>query len=352
MKIAFIEPHLQLYGAIRRVMELSNRLVQRGEDVTLYHPGGGPCEWMHGVAKTRPTRELFDTEHDVVIFNDPPDYKLARKARARLKVFYVLCLYEREKLKKFNPKIFWIRKGRTLSLKRALQMPFLRLANATWMQTYLAQELGLESHLLLGGVNHDVFHPVEGVHDEVAQPTSGPAVPQGEDAPRASERPFRILCSGDARERKGMDTVRAAVERVTTHHPRVVLDTYHGKGIPQKEMAETYGRADLFVDAQWYAGWNNPVAEAMACGTPVVCTDIGAVADFAVHEETALLVPVGDAGALAGAIRRAIEDPMLRDRLKSNALDKISQFDWERSADTLRDILRTHLSQDRGGQAA
>ncbi|MEE9271601.1 MAG: glycosyltransferase family 4 protein [Candidatus Krumholzibacteria bacterium] len=352
MKIAFIEPHLQLYGAIRRIMELSNRLVRRGEDVTVYHPGGGPCEWMHGVAKTRPTRELFDTEHDVVIFNDPPDYKLARKARAKLKVFYVLCLYEREKLKKFNPKIFWIRKGRTLSLKRALQMPFLRLANATWMQTYLAQDLGLESHLLLGGVNRDVFHPLEAVKGEVAAAENRRKALENRRAAPETGRAFRILCSGDTRERKGLDTIRAALERVTTHHAHVVLDTYHDKGIPQKEMAETYGRADLFVDAQRYAGWNNPVAEAMACGTPVVCSDIGGVADFAVHEETALLVPVGDAEALAGAIRRAIGDPMLCDRLKSNALAKISQFDWERSADTLRDILRTHLSQNWGGQAA
>lgn len=320
MKIAFIEPHLGLYGAIRRVMELSNRLVRRGQDVTLYHPTGEPCQWMHSDAKTRPTRELFQDQHDVVIFNDPPDYKLARKARAKLKVFYVLCLYEREKLKRFNPKIFWIRKGRTLSLKRALQMPFLKLANATWMRDYLAAELGMESHLLLGGINREVFHPMP--------------VPQAGDA-------FRILCSGDPRERKGTDTIVAAVEQVAATHPEVVLDTYHGKDTPQSGMAETYSRADLFVDAQRYAGWNNPVAEAMACGTPVVCTDIGGVADFAVHEDTALLVPVGDPQALVAAITRAIEDPGMRDRLKSNALNKISQFDWDESADNLLQILDT-----------
>lgn len=331
MKIAFIEPHLELYGAIRRVVELTNRLVRKGEDVTIYHPGGGPCRWMEGEAPTRPTSALLDDEHDVVIFNDPPDYKLARRARARLKVFYVLCLYERERLKKFNPKIFWIRKGRTLSLKRALQLPFLRLANATWMRDYLARELGLESTLLLGGINRDVFHPVG--------------------AREGGDRAFRVLCSGDPRERKGTDTVREAVERVREWHPEVVLETYHGRGIPQAQMAATYGGADLFVDAQWYAGWNNPVAEAMACGVPVVCTAIGGVADFARDGETALLVPVGDAAALSEAMRRAISDPALRDRLKSNALKTIARFDWDHSADALRGILRTHLGPDLPGTA-
>lgn len=310
-------------------MELSNRLVRLGEDVTIYHPTGAPCAWMEGLAPTSPLRDLFARSHDVVVFNDPPDYKHVGRARARLKVFYILCLYEREKLKRFNPKIFWPRKGRMMSLKRALQMPFLRLANATWMQAYLDEELGMESELLIGGINRDMFHPV--------------AVEK-----RAGE--FRILCSGDPRERKGMDTVAAAFDRVKSKHPDAVLDTYHGKNIPQSGMAETYARADLFVDAQWYAGWNNPVAEAMACGVPVVCTDIGGVADFARDGETALLVPVGDAARLAKAIVRLIEHPALRERLRSNALERIGRFDWESSAQRFLDIVAEHLA--RVGSAA
>lgn len=69
------------------------------------------------------------------------------------------------------------------------------------------------------------------------------------------------------------------------------MDTYCGKGISQEKMAEKYSSADIFVEASWQAGWNNPVAEAMACKVPVVCTDIGGVKDFAFHEKTALLVP-------------------------------------------------------------
>lgn len=322
MKIAFVEPHLELYGGIRRIMELSNRLVRLGEDVAIYHPTGGPCEWMHGEAATRPTGELFEGRHDVVIFNDPPDYRLVRRAKADLKIFYILCLYEREKLKRFSPKIFWPIKGRMMSLRRALQMPFLKMANATWMQAYMREELGMESELLLGGINREMFYPV--------------------DLPR-NENEFRVLCSGDPRERKGMDTIERALEDVRRRFPNVVLDTYHGKGIPQEKMAEKYSGADVFVDAQWYAGWNNPVAEAMACNVPVVCTDIGGVADFAVHEETALLVPVDDAEALAGAVCRLIDDASLRARLKSNGLRRISKFDWDDSARALREIIRGHV---------
>ncbi|MDH3216897.1 MAG: glycosyltransferase family 4 protein [Candidatus Krumholzibacteria bacterium] len=322
MKISFVEPHLEIYGGIRRIIELSNQLVRCGEDVTIYHPTGEPCAWLESKAKTRPTSVLLDHKHDVIIFNDPPDYKRVRRAKADLKVFYILCLYEREKLKRFNPKILWPKKGRMMSLRRALQMPFLRVANATWMQKYLNEELRMESLLLIGGINREMFYPVE-------VPKNG--------------NEFRILCSGDPRERKGMDTIRHALDMVRASHPHVVLDTYHGKHLPQSEMAATYSSADLFVDAQWYAGWNNPVAEAMACRVPVVCTDIGGVADFAIHEETALLFPVDDVGGLARAIMRLIEDRALRERFKVNGYNKITQFTWDRSARRLLEILRARL---------
>jgi glycosyltransferase involved in cell wall biosynthesis len=318
MRIAFIEPHLELYGGIRRVMELSNRLARLGDDVTIFHPAGTPCAWMEGLAGTRRTSDLLDGEFDAVVFNDPPDYELALRSNARVKAFYILCLDDRERLRKFSPRIFWPRKGRIMALKRALSLPFLKLANATWMKLYLAEELGVESELLIGGVNREVFRPVA-----------------AERAPGV----FRVLCSGDPRARKGTDTIRAAFEMVRRDHPSALLDTYHGKGIPQERMAETYCSADLFVDAQWYAGWNNPVAEAMACGVPVVCTDIGGVADFAFHEETAVLAPVGNAGKLAAAMRRMIEDGDLRQRMRQNGLRAVAKFDWDASAARLRRLL-------------
>jgi glycosyltransferase involved in cell wall biosynthesis len=319
MKIAFIEPHLELFGGIRRVLEFAHRFVARGEDVTVFHPAGTPCAWMTCDASVRPTRELPACSFDAVVFNNPPDYRLARRARAPLKIFYVLELYDKDRLLEWNPKILWPRKGRMLSLKRALQLPFLKAANATWIQSWLRERLRIESELVLGGVNRDLFHPVP-------------------DARRARDE-FVVLCSGDPRVHKGTRTVFEAVERVRRDHPGVVLETYHGRGIPQSRMAECYARADLFVDAQWHAGWNNPVVEAMACGTPVVCSDIGGVADFAFHERTALLAPPRDAAAFAAAIGRMIASPVLRARLAANALREVERYDWDVAVERFLSLL-------------
>src|SRR5205809_1014252 len=124
MVISFIEPHLGVYGGIRRVLEFANRWVDRGATVQIFHPAREPCTWMECRAAVRPLEELHRGRHDVVIFNNPPDYRLARRVRARATVFYILELYDHDRLLRFDPKIFWPRKGRMLALKRALQLPF------------------------------------------------------------------------------------------------------------------------------------------------------------------------------------------------------------------------------------
>jgi hypothetical protein len=53
MKISFIEPHLKVYGGIRRIIELANRLTKRGHDVTIFHSDGSPCGWIKCVAKVK-----------------------------------------------------------------------------------------------------------------------------------------------------------------------------------------------------------------------------------------------------------------------------------------------------------
>jgi glycosyltransferase involved in cell wall biosynthesis len=326
VKIGFIEPHLKLFGGIRRIIELSNRLTERGHDVTIFHSDGSPCEWMECIAKIKPGCEVLDESHDVIIYNDPnpTDYQLAEKAKAKLKVFYVLALYDRSLLKGFNPRIYLPGRKGMLVLKRSLNSPYLKLVNSTWMYDWLRENMGIDSQILIGGVNTNMFQPVK------VKKTSGE---------------IQVLCSGDPRKRKGTSTVLEAVEIAKEKNPRITLDTYYGKDLPQSKMAEVYSSADIFVDGQWYAGWNNPVAEAMACKTPVVCTDIGGVKDFAFHEETALLVPPKDPKTMATSLLRLIGDEKLRDKLVDNAYRHIRQFSWDKSAMRLEKILDSELSR-------
>lgn len=76
----------------------------------------------------------------------------------------------------------------------------------------------------------------------------------------------------------------------------------------------------LAVPSRW-EGLPLVVLEAMLAGVPVIATPVGGVPDAVRHEQTGLLVPVNDAGALTAAIDRLAGDPDLRRRLAEAAAD-------------------------------
>jgi glycosyltransferase involved in cell wall biosynthesis len=83
----------------------------------------------------------------------------------------------------------------------------------------------------------------------------------------------------------------------------------------EAEMAAFYNRCDIFVFASRVEGFGLPPLEAMACGCAVITTDCGGVRDYVAADANAVLVPVADAGALALALERLIEDGAARARL-------------------------------------
>jgi glycosyltransferase involved in cell wall biosynthesis len=106
-------------------------------------------------------------------------------------------------------------------------------------------------------------------------------------------------------------------------------------GVPEERIIELYSEAQLAVVPSLYEGFSLPAIEAMSCGTPVVATTGGAIPEVVGPDgEAALVVPPADAGALATAIGRLLDDPGLGDRLAAAARARVeSRFTWARSAE-------------------
>lgn len=104
-----------------------------------------------------------------------------------------------------------------------------------------------------------------------------------------------------------------------------------------------YGGADAMLNPTHVDNMPNSVLEALACGLPVISTDVGGVPYILTHEKTGLLVPPADPEALASAILRLGDDETLRQRLRDNGLDQVQQYTWERVRDlwlnTYRDVV-------------
>ncbi len=100
--------------------------------------------------------------------------------------------------------------------------------------------------------------------------------------------------------------------------------------ISYEEMIRLYGTAELACVPSLYEGFSLPAIQAMSSGLPLVCTNAGAVPEVAgTHEETALIVEPADPGALAGALKRVLEEPGLGAHLSTNARARVlDKFTW------------------------
>ncbi len=79
----------------------------------------------------------------------------------------------------------------------------------------------------------------------------------------------------------------------------------------RRDIPDLLAGCDLFVLPSLFEGLPLSILEAMAAGKPVIATKIGGTDEAVIQEETGLLVPPGDAAALAGAIRRLLAEPEL-----------------------------------------
>ena len=146
-------------------------------------------------------------------------------------------------------------------------------------------------------------------------------------------------------------TALRAFVRIRQQHPEARL-TIAGSG-PEREALEQFARSLNIADAVTFAGRvenaempalyrtvhialnpsladNMPISilEALASGVPVVSTNVGGVPFLVEHEKTALLVPPGDADAMADACLRILSDTQLTQKLITAGQELVREFAW------------------------
>lgn len=107
---------------------------------------------------------------------------------------------------------------------------------------------------------------------------------------------------------------------------------------PQDELPLFYSAADVVAVPSRYESFGLVAVEAMACGVPVVGSRVGGL-KFTIEEGVAgLLVPWGDAPALAAALDQVLTDADLRSELAGNARPSVERFAWPAVAESVRHV--------------
>ena len=142
---------------------------------------------------------------------------------------------------------------------------------------------------------------------------------------------LKVVVAGDGFERPDLI---ALAERLG-----IARDVTFLGWVPNSELPPYYRAAALSVIPSLEEGFGIPAAEAMGCETAVVASDAGGLPEVVEHGVTGLIVPRGDANALAGAIGELLADPARRARMGQAGRERaLRLFDWDRSAEQFEQI--------------
>jgi glycosyltransferase involved in cell wall biosynthesis len=212
---------------------------------------------------------------------------------------------------------------------------------SNWMKRTLEQDgLPPESvDVVYCGVDSDRFRPEARVEGSLAHAPGAPVV----------------LFSGRPTLVKGGVVLAKAIPLILREFPSVEFAFTGGGGeeflgflpssnawrthltflgyVPFDRLPAVYASADLAVFPTFYENLPSRVLEVLACGVPVVASEVGGIGEAVVSGTAGLLVPPGSPQVLAEAILSILRDPGLRARLGAEARKSvIERFTWSRAA--------------------
>jgi len=164
----------------------------------------------------------------------------------------------------------------------------------------------------------------------------------------AHKRPYDLLLAYEKLKRThpatallfvGAGSEEPRLQEYVQHHQ--VPDVYFLGFQNQTLLPKFFAVADMFVLPSDYESWGLIVNEVMCAGLPVLVTDeVGAVPDLVIHNRNGFVFRAGDVDALTEHLASLVRDPDLREQFGRASLEIISDWDYDKCVQGIRDALR------------
>ncbi len=327
LRIVYLLEDTPLFGGVKVTLQQANLMVRRGHRVTVVSPGEPPS-WFPLEAEFQHTPGLDPADipaADVTVATYWTTIARAQAA-ARGEVVHFCQGFEGS---------YTHNRADHAAIEEAYSAPVPALVVAPHLRRLLRQRFGRPARVLL-------------------QPLEPYWRPRPRWRPRARPRvlvtsPFEIDWKGVAtsleavrelrRRGTGCELVRLSQWPLSAQERAVLApDEFHEHLLPHQVPPLVRG-CDLLLAASWeQEGFGLPALEAMACGVPVVASDIACFRDFATG--AARLVPADQPHAFAAAAREILTDPALWRRLRRAGRKRARRYRAARAARVAEDALR------------
>ncbi|HPN54436.1 MAG TPA: glycosyltransferase [Candidatus Moranbacteria bacterium] len=143
---------------------------------------------------------------------------------------------------------------------------------------------------------------------------------------------LRLVIMGDGRERASLEQLAMGLNL----DKKVIFTGI----IPQEKMLEYYQSASIFVSPSLRENFEKSIVEALACGLPVVATDVGAAREFVEDTENGFIVEPRNSYQMAENIEKFLLDSKLAEKMGEKSREFSEKIDWERVAGKYFDLYK------------
>lgn len=364
MKITFLLPGIGIAGGIRSTFELANRLQDRGHEVSVIYPlipmlsgvkwynirrlaggalrnirklkHGNHIDWFDlkaNLVRVPTLAERYVPKGDIIVATWWANvYNVNSYGNDKGEKFYFIRHYE-----------IW--SGPENQVNKTYTLPLHKIVTSTWLKNLIEKKFNAHTFgPVPNGVNFNLFYKKRNdfkSHNPkrvgiVYRRTKWKGMKDGLEAFLLAKKKFpniQLVLFGEEPTPDDMKIIRN-IDDVEFHR------------LPYKEkLREIYNSLDIFVFSSHCEGFGNPPMEAMACGVACVATDTGAIPDYTIPGETALVSQPKDVKALAQNVIRMIENEDDRVQIAEKGFNYIKNFTWDKSIDQLEKIFKNILKE-------